>query len=412
MLQYVDGLFQPGGHDQAISRDSAFNALAAFAQCCRAVQRLTISLGDVELSPSAFDSFRDHPSLRRLSLTSSRHISRRHLASFNTLQRLSIFGCPALGADLPFASLPDLREFTYLGHGLSVRSLGQLFMHCKHIQRVSIDVAEQYRRSSRDTDREPQISAPSTQAALPEALVPFSSVNLLSPQLPSWALAYILSWAPSTLEDVSLKGTSLEAAKDAYATAPAFCAWWLEQRKHACARHCSHGGRGTYGEAFLWLFGMRLPRFCFAWLTYGWSFLCKAFEHSEKCPKRKDGPSAESAVTGLQPADVTNHAQVQSASLARDPITSTTSSVRERDPVSSRRSIGSLPPDYTASAAPVQATPSSRDQLEDRLADLLRLPAPSPMDSDQAYAARSRLSPEQTEWLHKVTGYHFARLDV
>ena len=209
-LKKVDHLFEapPASSSDA---GSSFPLL-------RQLSRLSLST-NTSLDTCYFDAFRlAQSALRELTLVSCRHISAEHLASFARINKLVISGCPAI-TDIPTASLTELREISWLGTGISVRSAHHLFKHGR-VRRISLDAAAA--TSGWDGRAGPALApAPARAAAhsscretddLPVALLPFRQSSLLASDLPSWALVYLLAQAPASLESFALHGVVVPAA--------------------------------------------------------------------------------------------------------------------------------------------------------------------------------------------------------
>ena len=182
------------------------------------LSQLTLST-DTRLDTRCFDAFRlPQSALRELTLVSCRYISAEHLASFIRINKLVISGCPAI-LDIPTALMPELREISWLGTGISVSSACHLFRHGQ-VRRVSLDAAAAAsgwdgRAGPASTSAPARLTAPSSYSEtddLPVALLPFRMSSLLASDLPSWALIYVLAHGPPSLESFALHGTVAPAA--------------------------------------------------------------------------------------------------------------------------------------------------------------------------------------------------------
>jgi hypothetical protein len=169
--------------------------------------------------------------LQNLTFTRVKSLHPHHLSCFPSITSLSITGCPLIADDLPFNNLPNLRELSYLGKGLSVNCIWNLF-RLKMIREITIDAAglayetciceEEKEKTGQYTQvrdhnadslartenkHSKQEMHSELFADLPIPIQAFKKRNILSSDIPSWVLPYLLSHAPESLEAFSLLGT-------------------------------------------------------------------------------------------------------------------------------------------------------------------------------------------------------------
>lgn len=141
--------------------------------------------------------------LRRLNLSASPALRSIHLAALPTVTRLTTSGTTALHTQFDFAGIPNLRRFSQLGEGFTIRSLHSMLRCCTCITSITIDSGSHWTQSSPSQDVCNVENAP---FCLPAALEPYALQLVASSHLPSWALAYLLAQAPPSLESFTLSG--------------------------------------------------------------------------------------------------------------------------------------------------------------------------------------------------------------
>lgn len=229
------GLIQP--EDGSGNGSQASSQMSLLARSCLGLHTLTLSIGLKSIPVGFFDGFEDHPALRTLRITSSNCFTAEHLSSFTTIQRLVVSCCSILThstSSIRFDRMPELREFTLLGKGVTVGTMANIWQSCRFIQKVSLDCAEYTKPPSRASipGRTSRRAAPADdeegfsecRSYVPRLLRPYRDHNVLSvtsaagrnggvhadgqpvPHLPSWALCYLLSLAPPYLESLEMHG--------------------------------------------------------------------------------------------------------------------------------------------------------------------------------------------------------------
>lgn len=191
-----------GDMRDAASGTSGRRPLAEFAQRCTNLTTLSLSIRSTNLPHDFFAGFRNHPSLRQLTISSTAGFHSRHLRSFNRIQFLTLSGCQSFGPEVSFDDIRDLRYFRYLGNGLTVGSLCNLFASAPLLRKVSLDTAPDQtvcRRPYAPPSRNLREREPSE-------LVPHMDRNVYDHSVPNWVLPYILSRSPPTMESLAMLG--------------------------------------------------------------------------------------------------------------------------------------------------------------------------------------------------------------
>lgn len=174
------------------------------------------------LPHNLFKAFNNpHSALQNLHIHPTKGLRSHHLKHFPSIYRLSITVCPKLTDDLPLECMPRLQEISFLGRGLSLSSMWKLFKS-DSIRKITLDVAgsayETCICSENDHPKEADSTADSCshdecesygnyERPFPHLLENFKNHNILSASIPSWVVAFFLSYAPPSLDTLSLHGT-------------------------------------------------------------------------------------------------------------------------------------------------------------------------------------------------------------
>ena len=400
-----------------IAEDTVVDALTSFAQCCRSLHTLHLSLNVPDLHSEAFRAFAFHPSLRTLHVSSSRHITNCHLLPFTTLHKLVISGCPALGDELPFRNATELREVSYLGKGLSVNCIWRLWLAASQLKSLGIDSPGQSfeATSSHIGSPVPPPCGDDSTTSLPDVLLPYAQSNILSSTLPSWALAYLLVLSPASLHSFSLHGTFLESPST---FGPNF----------HCGPYDAENMDGYISEfGYPYRYGhntrmsvLRRPKWWRWALDLVYSVKPSSIHHHIDGNRSGRWPVLPLPATmGTMSAAMTCPAHSQA-----HPLDQVVLSLAHRDkfPGSVAAALPSSPSSLAASPASASSCAQHQIANDDTgkaaafksnqdLIDLLSLYAPTKADGKGA-VGDGRLTREQRCWLHQVTGSRFVRLEV
>ena len=412
----VDGLFSDTRSkemSEPASQADTLEAIANFASGCQRLHTLHLSMDIPNLHLNAFEPFRSHPSLRTLVLSSCKHLTAFYLSPFTSLHKLVISGCPAMSADLPLASMPALRHLSYLGMGLTVKCLWTLWQTATYLKRVILDAIGQCYDSpscSYVCTSAPSSSCdPGNEEDLPNALRSFESYNLLSTSLPSWALAYLLSFSPESLESFSLHGTLHEpnlafGAKDSLSRfgTPASYVMKLVDLDQ-------------YGHNLNMLFPHRL-----SWWYRALMFMSRV-KGSRLSQQREaqfwpDLPLPVTATIGTITPLCPSDGQTRNGTVNRLPALIRSKSSKQVSlaldnpsrPASAVISTSFLSPFGTSETRKKHTIIPEPSQ---DLIDLLSLPSSS-TEKDGLSTPCKRLTRDQRQWLHRVTGDRLIRLEV
>lgn len=362
-LKKLDKLFQ----------GSAFPLLPKLAS-------LALACDSVELPLDYFQAYRDHERLQHLSISSSKHIKSHHLSHFSSITKLVISGCPAISSSLPFHCLSKVREISYLGQGLDVASICNLWQSGL-VRKVTLDSAQIPLR--KPTQAAASRSSPT---ALPIVLRPFATSSLLAPTLPSWVVAYLISMAPRSLEAISILGTVEEASANPITrySQSASCpyGWTTQDECHYTPWGLPHLSQRSSDPGFL--------QKLLSWLR--WSNAGSQWQISDarlpilplgNCSTRFAMPETMLAASGVRGGTETPKAAHGLSADARSVTSGPYASIAE---------------------APVH---------DEGFLELLHLPLFMPGQCDGHCPSRSsRLTPEQMAWIHRMTGGRIVRLEV